>query len=90
MIFKMNEVLSPFNLGDLKEGDLIFANDNLEALKKLVLAGNSKDAFEFKEYSTNMDCPFKSGQFGVTCYRYAYKVNTDEMVFKPNSWMKFI
>lgn len=90
MVFKMEEVLSPFNRGNLKKGDLIFASDNLETLRKEVLAGSTSDVYKFEEYSTNIDSPFKSGVYGVTTYRYAYPVKNEEMTFKPNSWMKFI
>ena len=89
MTFNMEEVLSPFNLGDLKKGDKIYVNDNLEKLKNMVQS-NSTEFSDFNEYSANLDCPFKAGQYGQNTYRYAYKVKADEMTFKPNSWMKLI
>lgn len=90
MTFNLSEVLSPFNLGDLKKGDKIFACDSLETLKSAVISDDQTKIFDFEEYSKNIDCPFKSGTYGVNTYRYAYKVKNEEMIFKPNSWMKIL
>ena len=90
MTFDIKEVLSPFNKGNLKKDELIFVSDNLETLRTAVLNNNKNLIFKFNEYSTNLDCPFKSGAYGANSYRYAYRAKIEEMTFKPCEWIKFV
>lgn len=90
MKFRMENVLSPFNKGDLKKGQMIYAADNIKDLRERVIGGKREDMFEFADYSTDEDLPFKSGKFGVNNYRYCYIVNDEEAIIHNTDWMKYI
>lgn len=90
MKFNKAEILSPFNLGDLKKGEKVFAADNIKDLRQKVVEGNNDDIYEFNEYTQDEDLPFKTGKFGVSSYRYAYRVNDEEMLIHSNDWLKYL
>ena len=90
MKFNLNEVLTPFNKGNLQKGDVIFAADNIKNLRASVQNGLKTDMFEFAGYSDDEDLPFKSGRYGVTNYRYVYKVKDEEQAIHNNDWLKYV